>query len=597
MIENSIYPDGIPSERWRMLSFPGRQDNPSIAKPKQEGHVFYVWDLDDSTWVVPDSIYTGQAYWFKHIYENPVPFSSDSGTAISLEPYTIKLKTGWNMVGSPFAFPVEVSADPNEVSALYFFGDSTNRDGWTLTEYKMNPWAGYAIYTDLDSSSIDLLPFPEDSDVNTARKIYENGWAISLSAESEKYFDQTGVIGRTINAEEAQDKMDIPRLPSISKGLLMAISLENENDFKYSSDVRSVDTKNGVWSVGLFSSGNPGSVRFSAKNRGLELGDIVISVLDIQTRKIYQDIFVNPIDINGRMNLGYEFKFVIGDQGYVESMLLEILSQIPSDFVLGKNYPNPFNPMTRIQFGLSEKDKFVCLAVRDPAYLKTYHSYQDWDYHNYRDSNIDNYILAAEELASRGYYVFRMGKVVSSPIKSNNSKIIDYASSNLRNDFMDIYLGAKCTFCISASSGFDGVTTTFRRPLVQIVVPLLDAKTEHKEVLILTKHHFSKKKKRNLTFSEIVLSEIANCTATKQFEELGVELIENSPKEIRDIVIEAVERMEGKWKNTEIDDSLQNKFWKIFYSSNYINSKRFAHGKFKARFGANFLKANPDWLN
>ena len=132
MIENSIYPDGIPSERWRMLSFPG-QDNPSIAKPKQEGHVFYVWDLDDSTWVVPDSIYTGQAYWFKHIYENPVPFSSDSGMAIPLEPYIIELKTGWNMVGSPFAFPVEVSADPNEVSALYFFGDSTNRDGWSLT--------------------------------------------------------------------------------------------------------------------------------------------------------------------------------------------------------------------------------------------------------------------------------------------------------------------------------------------------------------------------------------------------------------------------------------------------------------------------------
>ena len=48
MIENSIYPSGIPSERWRMLSFPGSQDNPSITKPKQEGHVFYVWDLNDS---------------------------------------------------------------------------------------------------------------------------------------------------------------------------------------------------------------------------------------------------------------------------------------------------------------------------------------------------------------------------------------------------------------------------------------------------------------------------------------------------------------------------------------------------------------------
>ena len=257
--------------------------------------------------------------------------------------------------------------------------------------------------------------------------------------------------------------------------------------------------------------------------------------------------------------------------------------------MLGKKYLK--------NFGVSEKDKFVCLAVRDPSYLNTYHSYQNWDYHNYRDNNIDNYILAAEELASRGYFVFRMGKIVSSPLKSNNRKIIDYASSNLRNDFMDIYLGAKCTFCISASSGFDGVATTFRRPLVQIVVPLLDAKTEHKKVLILTKHHFSKKKKRNLTLSEIALSEIASCTATKQFEALGIELIENSPEEIKDIVVEAVKRVEGKWDNTEIDNKLQNKFWKIFYSSNYINSQRFAHGKFKARFGTQFLKTNPNWLN
>ncbi len=411
MIDNSMYPKGIPSDRWRMLSFPGSQDDPAISKPKQEGHVFYVWDLDDSTWVVPDSIYNGQAYWFKHIYENPLPFSSDSGTVIPLEPYTIKLKTGWNMVGSPFAFPVEVSADPNEVSALYFFGDSTNRDGWTLTEYKMNPWAGYAIYTDLDSSSIDLLPFPEDSDVNTARKIYENGWAISLSAESEKYFDQTGVIGRTINAEEAQDKMDIPRLPSISKGLLMAISLENENDFKYSSDVRSVDTKNGVWSVGLFSSGNPGSVRFAAKNRGLELGDIVISVLDIQTRKIYQDIFVNPIDINGRMNLGYEFKFVIGDQGYVESMLLEILSQIPSDFVLGKNYPNPFNPNTKLDYLIPRRSE-VSIHVYNmlgQEIIKLLEKEQSYGKYSVSWNGLDKY---GKQVASGVYFTeLKAGKV------------------------------------------------------------------------------------------------------------------------------------------------------------------------------------------
>ena len=355
MIDNSIYPDGIPSERWRMLSFPGSQDNPSIAKPKQEGHVFYVWDLDDSTWVVPDSIYTGQAYWFKHIYENPVPFSSDSGMAIPLEPYTIELKTGWNMVGSPFAFPVEVSADPNEVSALYFFGDSTNRDGWSLQEYRMDPWAGYAVYTELDSATIELLPFPIEDQENSTNRIAGEGWTIALSAESERYIDKSMVIGRHRNAKDVKDGMDIPLLPSVSKGLSVALSLDNDTRFDHSSDIRSTDEQNGVWSLSVYSSSDPGPVEFSAVANGLIPPEISVAVLDIQTRKIYQDVLVNPFTIDDRLKLGYELKFVAGDPAYVESMLLEILSQIPSEFALGQNYPNPFNPITRLDYLLPRR--------------------------------------------------------------------------------------------------------------------------------------------------------------------------------------------------------------------------------------------------
>ena len=356
MIDNSIYPNGIPSEHWRMLSFPGSLDNPSIAKPKEDGHVFYVWDLDDSTWVVPNSIYSGQAYWFKHIYEDPVPFSSDSGTAIPLEPYTINLKKGWNMVGSPFAFPVEVAADPNEVSGLYFFGDSTNRDGWALQEYRMDPWAGYAIYTNLEYASIDLLPFPiENEENNTNRMIAEDEWNIVLSVESNRFIDKTGRIGRHSKAKDVKDNMDIPILPSVGKGLSMAISLDNDNRFDYSSDIRSLDEQNGVWSVSISSGSDPGPVQFSAAVDGPIPPDISVAVLDIQSRKIYKDVLVNPFSIDDRLNLVYELKFVVGDPAYVESMLLNILSQIPSEFALGQNYPNPFNPITRLDYLLPRR--------------------------------------------------------------------------------------------------------------------------------------------------------------------------------------------------------------------------------------------------
>ena len=53
------------------------------------------------------------------------------------------------------------------------------------------------------------------------------------------------------------------------------------------------------------------------------------------------------------------------------------------------------------------------------------YSLRDWSYHNHRNGDINRYILAAEELTKRGYYVFRMGTKVSTPMKSSNSKIFD----------------------------------------------------------------------------------------------------------------------------------------------------------------------------
>ena len=102
------------------------------------------------------------------------------------------------------------------------------------------------------------------------------------------------------------------------------------------------------------------------------------------------------------------------------------------------------------KFGVPEDAKFICLNVRDSGYLSRRH--EDHEYmerlkaQSFRNADINKYILAAEELARRGYYVFRMGIKVFEPLKSSNPKIIDYANSGMRSAFMDIYLGAKCFF-------------------------------------------------------------------------------------------------------------------------------------------------------
>ena len=252
------------------------------------------------------------------------------------------------------------------------------------------------------------------------------------------------------------------------------------------------------------------------------------------------------------------------------------------------------------KFGLPDDAKFVCLLVRDSGYLdrnKKYESHERWSYHSYRDGDIDKYVLAAEELARRGYYVFRTGIKVLKPLKSSDPKIIDYSNSGMRSDFMDIYLGAKCTFCISTHTGLDCVPFVFRKPIAYILVPFAFLITNNENNLMITKHHINKKNQKELTVSEIFSSNVAMALKTKIYEINNIELKENSPEEIKDLVIEMDERLNGSWNETEEDLLLQKKFWSIFEENiNKLKLKKPLHGKIKARFGSKFLRDNKDWI-
>ena len=52
-------------------------------------------------------------------------------------------------------------------------------------------------------------------------------------------------------------------------------------------------------------------------------------------------------------------------------------------------------------------------------------------------------------LAEKGYWVFRMGKAVEDVFNVEHPRVIDYAQSNERSDFLDIWLMANCYFCIT----------------------------------------------------------------------------------------------------------------------------------------------------
>jgi putative glycosyltransferase (TIGR04372 family) len=175
---------------------------------------------------------------------------------------------------------------------------------------------------------------------------------------------------------------------------------------------------------------------------------------------------------------------------------------------------------------------FVCLIVRDSAYLKTQQPGKDWRYHNYRDCDIQNYILAAEELVDSGYFVIRMGAKVRDVMKSANPRVIDYATNGMRSDFMDVYLGAKCTFCISTSLGWDAVPAWgFRRPTIFTdFLPIGYFPTFSNKFIFITRRQILSEQQRELTLREIFDHGVGFALRTSEYESKGIKLIENTPE-------------------------------------------------------------------
>ena len=287
----------------------------------------------------------------------------------------------------------------------------------------------------------------------------------------------------------------------------------------------------------------------------------------------------------------------IGDNKQDDRDVHNLLDRFPPNFQFTSEEESRGEAGLR-EMGIPAKAKFVCLFVRDSAYLDSYFPKNDWNYHSYRDCNIQNYVLAAEMLAERGYYVIRMGQKVLETINSAHPKVIDYATNGLRSDFMDIYLGAKCAFCISSSTGIDAIPMIFRRPVAFVsYVPIEFFSTFSDRFLGIFKHHLDAGSKRELSLSEISARGVGTQVSTSNFETNEVDLIENTPEEIRDVAIEMDERLAGTWQANSDDEALQQRFWEI-YPTDAINAYNGnpLHGEIRARFGATFLRNNPEWL-
>ena len=215
------------------------------------------------------------------------------------------------------------------------------------------------------------------------------------------------------------------------------------------------------------------------------------------------------------------------------------------------------------QFGWKEGDPFVCLLVRDSTYLSKQFHEHNWDYHSYRDSDIKTYTRAMEYLTSQGIYVFRMGKEMASKACYSHPKFIDYAFRKDKSDFLDIWLFANCSLCITTGSGPDMVSDVFRRPLLALNFLPLQFSWSWSNAI-----HYPKFLRWTNSGSLLSLKDhLSNAHLhSEAYVTAGIDIEDLTEQQIRNAVEEALEHFGGIPKLADRDMSLQKLFREILIS-------------------------------
>jgi len=247
--------------------------------------------------------------------------------------------------------------------------------------------------------------------------------------------------------------------------------------------------------------------------------------------------------------------------------------------------------------GVNKSEKIVCLMVRDSAYLAKdpLHNKINWDYHNYRDSDIDTYEDAALALAEKGYWIFRMGKIVNKPFKVRHPRIFDYANSNQKSDFLDIWILANCSFGISTGLGIDYVADVFRKPIAYVnamtlgeILPMPNPNS-----IWVPKNLIWIKNGRKLSLKEQIESGAICFQRTEEYANAGIDLIDNSPDDITKTVLELELKITGDWESQTQDEVLQGRFWEILQTWKMFSK---LHGKIPSKMSDTFLRENHEWF-
>ena len=243
--------------------------------------------------------------------------------------------------------------------------------------------------------------------------------------------------------------------------------------------------------------------------------------------------------------------------------------------------------------GVDPTRSFVCLVVRDGGHYASRGESESSGYHllNY---DVSDFELAARVLADNGYQVIRMGAGSEKPLSLQHPNVFDYAKSEHRSAFLDIFIAGNCSFAISTQTGPDCVSLVFRRPVCYIDIARYSQFFLGTSIACWNPTVLEKNGNR-MSLQQVMDSGVALLKDPDDFEKQGIISVRSTPEVICQLAVEFAQMYETGFNQSANDEKIANQANEIIERGmGEFGQNKF--GNITAHLNPVFLRQQGDWF-
>ncbi len=311
------------------------------------------------------SLTPGKAVWL--IARDGGTFDTGTGsTALINEAFSMPLNGAWNLVGSPFNFDVPVGQVRLESGAEAQL--QTYSGSWQNVTSAMEPFTGYALFVPADEDRLVVDPSPDPARPALAKAgedeaaSREPAWSVRIAAAVQQARDDNNLALVAPAAADGHDALDWHEPPPIGEYVSVSFAAP-DGGAPFTVDARPVTEDGAAWPLVVRS-----NIRDEVALSFERLGDVppafVVWLVD-EAAGTVTDLRRDPSYAFASHGSGgaARMQLIVGTEAFAQAAS-GFDGTVPADFQLAQNYPNPFQGVTTIQYGLPT-DQHVLLEVFD----------------------------------------------------------------------------------------------------------------------------------------------------------------------------------------------------------------------------------------